>query len=71
MWRGPATFGSAAFVPGSAIQVLSDSATQYIALVVDRNGVLNNFVFDAVAGWSGPDTSTGSNFVPGSLVSAN
>jgi hypothetical protein len=69
-WQGPDTVGFANLIPGSTVTVLQASPSVYVALVVDRDGVLNIFSFNAAEGkgWQGPDTVGNASLVPGSPV---
>jgi hypothetical protein len=68
-WQGLNTVGGANLVPGSPVTVLKQSATMFMALMVDRNGVLNVATLDAMSNvWQGPDSLGCAILVPGSHV---
>jgi hypothetical protein len=71
-WHGLETIGSNTLVPGSPVAVLKETDTQFFALVVDRNGVLNAASLDLSTqdGWQGLETIGASTIVPGSSIAS-
>jgi hypothetical protein len=71
-WQGLATVGNGNLVPGSAVSLLKVGATEFCALAVDRDGVLNVATLDATStgGWQGMHTVGGAVLEPGSNVTA-
>jgi hypothetical protein len=67
VWEGPDTLGTATLVPGSPVGALKASDTTFLALTVDRNGVLNVASLDSNnhVGWRGLDALGANRLVPG------
>jgi hypothetical protein len=67
-WQGPDSVGNTSLVPGSPVTVFQQSGSTFTALMVDRNGVLNEAWLNVGDGWQGPDTIGSACLTPGSKV---
>lgn len=71
-WQGLVTVGNGNLVPGSSVSLLKLTTTEFCALAIDCNGVLNVATLDATTtdGWQGMDTVGGAVLAPGAYVTA-
>ena len=67
-WQGPDSVGNTSLVPGSPVTVFQQNGSTFTALMVDRNGVLNEASLNVSDGWKGPDTIGSACLTPGSKV---